>query len=86
MADEDHPFIASCLKRAVVPIADRQQGGQHITANLTLYDHDTRAAVIDGVDDAMQADDGASLRQKAQLLNLRRQLSDAHTALKIVGR
>jgi hypothetical protein len=86
MADEDHPSIAKAFKFAPVEFSDREEGGEQFAVNLSLYDHTTRVNILDGMAEAIGADDGATLRQKAQLVTMRRRFSAVHNALKVAGR
>jgi hypothetical protein len=53
---------------------------------MMLHPPENRVEALRKVDDAIAQSDGTSLRSKAQLLNLRRELSKTHTAMTKVGR
>ena len=87
MSDEEHPLIANLLKYSAAPLEDREEGYTQMMLGLAMQAPATRVSIIDEIDRAAQAtDDGSSLRQKAQLLTLRRRFADAHDDLKRAGR
>jgi hypothetical protein len=78
MSTEDHPLIK--MARQYEPDlqdAGRDQLLERMSLEMVAYNPQQRVAVIDQIEKQLLDDEG-SLRERAQLLTLRRALSDTH--------
>jgi hypothetical protein len=78
----DHPLVSAAKKYG--------QPGEDLVArtvgDFVNLDPDARAQVLHRLDALMLADDGANLRQKSRLINMRRELSGMHRQMRKAGR
>ncbi len=80
-----HPFLQKNLAHAIGPEnVDRHR--ELSLAGFLRLGHLARIELLNQLDSALDADDGTSLRKKAQLLSLGRQLRDVHHNLRATGR
>lgn len=82
--DNHHPLIARALSWAEGEGADDERGLAEIKRGFLLVDRVSRKTLLDNMARAME--DDASMRQRAELLSLSRELKHAHEALNKVGR
>jgi hypothetical protein len=80
--ENHHPLIARALDWAEG--ADDEQSLAEIKNGFLLIDRVSRKTLLDNMARAME--DDASMRQRAELLALSRELTHAHQALNKVGR
>jgi hypothetical protein len=80
--DNHHPIIQKALDFAEG--ADDAEGLAEIKKQFYMIDRTSRRVLLDNLGKAFE--DECSLRQRAELLALSRELKDAHAALNKVGR
>ena len=84
MADDQHPLIAESVKHSDNQSLSLPELADNSVAHFVLMQPQARTQVLQQLDTAMQMD--APLRQRAQLLNLSRTLSDTHAMMRRAGR
>jgi hypothetical protein len=85
MSSAHHPFVAASIKHSDANASQDDVTEGSIMQFVCLHP-ETRSSVLGQLDSVIQADDGSSLRQRAQLLALSRALSDTHTTMRKAGR
>ena len=83
--DDEHEAFDRMRDAAAAPLATSNELVSAAVLESALYNPQSRQAVIDGVTNQIN-DQETSLRKRAQLLKLERELSAAHTKLLLVGR
>ena len=86
MTDPDHPLFDEIRKVVAVPTAEPAALVEAAVLEAAFTAPATRAQILDGITSQINADDGVSLRRKAQLFRLRREYSDVHHKLLSVSR
>ena len=86
MTDTNHPMLDHMIQLdGDQPFEDRVQVYEKAGLEMSLYTPQQRAQLLIVVDQALANDEG-TLRQRAQLLNLHRAMSDVDRKMKIAGR
>ncbi len=85
MSDDLHPFLTKNMTHAIGP-ENVENHRQLVMAGFLRLGHVERIALLNQLDEALDADDGASLRKKSQLLSLGRELRNVHQNMRAVGR
>jgi len=94
---DNHPFLQKALDGAGFTSDDRSAVYRHLELEAALYSPEQRRVVLEAIDREIENDESnrdstgqpkrpGSLRERAQLLNLRRSLSAADKSLKAAGR
>lgn len=83
--DNDHEAFDRMRHAAAAPLATPDELVSAAVLESALYNPQSRQAVIDGVTSQIN-DQETSLRKRAQLLRLERELSQVHVKLLSVGR
>src|SRR5262245_18576596 len=81
MTAETHPLLQDMMKRADEVIPDRPALYSAVEFELAKMSPEARMAALAGIDAAIAADEG-NLREKSQLLSLRRRMVDTDQTLR----
>ena len=87
MSNDTHEFIQKIVARSggTVDPNNRHAIYEHVALESALYNPLERAAIIEALDKQLDEDE-SPLREQAQLLTLRRALTDSDRKLKLANR